>query len=108
MALVRLFNVMNDVITLDTQAKHSNEDCITAYEQCIERYGDRIGLLGGIDLDILCVRPPDEVYDIVPDRGMKYRRLARGYALGSSNSIPGYVPVEGHLAMVRAGAGDPQ
>ena len=36
------------------------------------------------------------------ERGTKYRRLARGYALGSGNSIPDYVPVEGYLAMIRA------
>jgi len=67
-----------------------------------QRYGDRIGLLGGIDLDILCVKTPDEVYDIVLERGREYRRLARGYALGSGNSIPDYVPVDGYLAMIRA------
>jgi uroporphyrinogen decarboxylase len=31
-----------------------------------------------------------------------YRNLARGYGLGSGNSIQGYVPVEGFLAMVDA------
>ena len=47
-----IFSVMDDVIALGIQAKHSNEDGIAAYEQWIERYGERIGLLGGIDLDI--------------------------------------------------------
>jgi len=28
--------------------------------------------------------------------------LARGYALGSGNSIPDYVAVQGYLAMIRA------
>jgi len=35
-------------------------------------------------------------------RGKKYRQMANGYALGSGNSIPDYVPVEGYLALVRA------
>ena len=39
---------------------------------------------------------------LVLERGQKYRRLARGYALGSGNSIPDYTPVEGYLAMIRA------
>ena len=30
------------------------------------------------------------------------RQQTNGYALGSGNSIPDYVPVEGYLAMVRA------
>jgi uroporphyrinogen decarboxylase len=97
-----IFNVMDDVIELGIQAKHSNEDCIADYETWIERYADRIGLLGGIDLDILCVRTPAEVYDIVIERGARYRRLARGYALGSGNSIPDYVPADGYLAMIDA------
>ena len=47
-------------------------------------------------------KTPAEVYDIVLERGRRYRRLAQGYALGSGNSIPDYVPVDGYLAMIRA------
>jgi uroporphyrinogen decarboxylase len=36
----------------------------------------------------------------VPSR---FRAQARGFALGSGNSIPDYVPVDGYLAMIRAG-----
>jgi hypothetical protein len=57
-----IFPVMDDVIALGIDAKHSNEDCIAPYERWIERYSDRIGLLGGIDLDILCQKKPNEVY----------------------------------------------
>jgi uroporphyrinogen decarboxylase len=97
-----IFSVMDDVIGLGIEAKHSNEDCIAPFEAWIERYGERIGLLGGIDLDILCVNTPEDVYEIVVERGRRYRAAARGYALGSGNSIPDYVPVDGYLAMVRA------
>jgi len=34
--------------------------------------------------------------------GLRFRAAAQGYALGSGNSIPDYVPVENYLAMVRA------
>ena len=97
-----IFPVMDDVIALGIDAKHSNEDCIAPYERWIERYSDRIGLLGGIDLDILCQKQPNEVYEIVLERGRRFRRMARGYALGTGNSIPDYVPVEGYRAMIRA------
>ncbi len=97
-----IFAIMDDVIALGINAKHSNEDAIAPYERWIELYGERIGLLGGIDVDLLCRKPPAEVFELVLDRGQKYRRLAKGYALGSGNSIPDYVPVEGYLAMVRA------
>jgi uroporphyrinogen decarboxylase len=98
----RIFPVMDDVIALGINAKHSNEDAIAPFEEWITRYSDRIGLLGGIDVDILCQKAPDEVYAIVLERGLRYRDMARGYALGSGNSIPDYVPVDGYLAMVRA------
>jgi uroporphyrinogen decarboxylase len=98
----RIFPVMEDVISLGINAKHSNEDAISPFETWIDLYGKRIGLLGGIDVDILCRQDPRAIYEQVLERGARYRDLARGYALGSGNSIPEYVPVEGYLAMVRA------
>ena len=35
-------------------------------------------------------------------KGRRFRAAARGYGLGSGNSIPEYVPVEGYLAMIEA------
>ena len=98
----KIFSVMDDAIALGIDAKHSNEDTIAPYEEWITRYGDRIGLVGGIDVDLICQNPPEDVYEIVLERGQKYRQMAKGYALGSGNSIPDYVPVEGYLAMVEA------
>ena len=93
---------MDDVIDVGIDAKHSNEDTIAPYEKWIELYGNRIGLFGGIDVDLLCQSSPEEVFDIVLERGSKYRQMAKGFALGSGNSIPDYVPPEGFLAMVKA------
>ena len=98
-----IFDVMDAFIDAGTDAKHSNEDVIAPFSVWLEKYGDRIGLFGGIDLDWLCIHEPDEVYEYVLDVGSRYRRQASGFALGSGNSIPGYVPVEGYLAMIRAG-----
>ena len=97
-----IFAVMDDVIALGINAKHSNEDVIAPFETWIKRYSDRIGLLGGIDVDILCRSDPKEIVEMVFKRGRIYRQMARGYALGSGNSIPDYVPVEGYLAMIEA------
>ncbi len=96
----KIFAVMEDVLALGIQAKHSNEDVIAPYEQWIALYGDRIGLLGGIDVDLLCRDEPAAIAAQVAERGRTYRRRARGYALGSGNSIPEYVPVAGYLAML--------
>lgn len=97
-----IFAIMEDVIAIGIDAKHSNEDIIAPFEKWITLYGDRIGLLGGIDVDILCNFTPEEIREKVFETGQKYRRLAHGYALGSGNSIPDYVPVDGYLAMIEA------
>jgi uroporphyrinogen decarboxylase len=93
---------MDDAIALGIDAKHSNEDAIAPFEVWIEEYGQRIGLLGGIDVDILCQKKPDQIVQDVVEKGTRFRALAKGYALGSGNSIPEYVPVEGYLAMIEA------
>lgn len=97
-----IFEVMEDVLALGINAKHSNEDAIAPFDRWIRDYGRRIGLLGGFDMDFLCGRKADEVYAAVLEAGRRFRRTARGYALGSGNSIPDYVPVENYLSMVRA------
>jgi uroporphyrinogen decarboxylase len=94
--------MMEDAIALGINAKHSNEDQIAPFDEWISRYNLRIGLLGGIDVDTLCQNSPEDVYKLVLEKGLRFRNLARGYALGSGNSIPEYVPVEGYLAMLRA------
>jgi uroporphyrinogen decarboxylase len=98
----KIFAIMDDVIALGIQAKHSNEDTIAPFDEWIARYGERIGLLGGIDVDTLCQKPPAAIVAEVVEKGMRFRRAARGYALGSGNSIPEYVPAEGYLAMIEA------
>jgi uroporphyrinogen decarboxylase len=97
-----IFQIMDDVIGLGIQAKHSNEDVIAPFDRWISLYGERIGLLGGIDVDLLCQKKPAEIVDQVVERGRRFRAAAQGYALGSGNSIPEYVPVEGYLAMIEA------
>ena len=96
-----IFEIMDDVIALGIDAKHSNEDAIAPYSRWIADYGRRIALLGGFDMDFLCQKQPDEIQEAAVRLGTQYRSAARGYALGSGNSIPAYVPVDNYLAMVR-------
>ncbi|HNR69484.1 MAG TPA: uroporphyrinogen decarboxylase family protein [bacterium] len=97
-----IFSIMEEAIAIGIDAKHSNEDAIAPFERWIELYGDRIGLFGGIDLDLLCVEKPETVFARVVESAARFRALANGYGLGSGNSIPDYVPVEGYLALIRA------
>jgi len=95
-----IFPLMDDIINLGIDAKHSNEDQIAPFLDWIEKYSHRIGLFGGFDLNLLVLEKPETIYRTVLEQGTLYRRTANGYGLGSGNSIPGYIPVEGFQAMV--------
>lgn len=97
-----IFEVMDDLIDLGIDAKHSNEDQIAPFSDWIVKYNDRIGLFGGIDVNTLCLGGYDTVYREVIEKGTEYRLRSKGYGIGSGNSIPGYVPVEGYMAMIDA------
>ena len=98
----RLDEVMVDVIEdLGYDAKHSYEDVILPVEDAYERWSGRIALLGGIDVGFLCEASAAEITS--RSRAMLERSAGRGgYALGSGNSIPEYVPQEAYFAMTRA------
>jgi uroporphyrinogen-III decarboxylase len=97
-----IFPLMDDIIALGIDAKHSNEDQIALFDEWIEKYSDRIGLFGGFDLNLLVLEKPEVIYDTVLRQGVLYREKARGYGLGSGNSIPEYIPVDGYMAMIEA------
>ncbi|MGV7223362.1 MAG: uroporphyrinogen decarboxylase family protein, partial [Nitrospinales bacterium] len=54
---------------------------------------------GGIDMDVLCQKTPDEIKDYTLNV-LASTSGHGGIAIGSGNSIPDYVPVEGYLAMI--------
>jgi uroporphyrinogen decarboxylase len=56
---------------------------------------------GGIDLDFVIRSTPEEVYH--RSKAMLERSAEKGgYALGTGNSVPGYVPDEHYFAMITA------
>jgi uroporphyrinogen decarboxylase len=92
--------IMEDLITdVRIDGKHSFENNVVPVGNFQGRYGDRIAVLGGLDLNILGASSSEEVR-------AETRRLvescgSRGrYAIGSGNSIPSYIPVQNYLAMV--------
>jgi uroporphyrinogen-III decarboxylase len=97
-----IFSIMEDIIASGIDAKHSNEDQIAPFDRWIELYNNRIGLFGGIDVDVLCHNSYDDVFRMVVDEGKRFRSKTRGWGLGSGNSIPEYVPVEGFMGMIDA------
>ncbi|NTV80058.1 MAG: hypothetical protein HGA24_01355 [Candidatus Aminicenantes bacterium] len=92
--------IMGDLIDgVGIDARHSFENAILPVAEFQALYGRRIGVLGGVDIDVLGRSSPDEVRAEV-------RRIInvchpRGrFAIGSGNSIPSYIPVENYLAML--------
>lgn len=94
--------VMDDIIDgMHYDGKHSYEDNIMPVEEAYERWGRRIAILGGLDLDFMVRATPEAIHrracamlERTRDRG--------GYGLGTGNSVPSYVPDENYLAMVEA------
>lgn len=97
-----IFDIMDDAIDIaGIDAKHSNEDQIAPFSVWVERYGDRIGNFGGVDTDVLCQKSEQEIKAYAREV-IDCSIHKKGFAFGSGNSIPDYVPVEGYLAMVEA------
>jgi len=97
-----IFPLMEDIISIGIDAKHSNEDQIAPFSEWIDKYSERIGLFGGFDLNLMILNDPETVRKIVQEQGLIFREKAKGYGLGSGNSIPEYVPADSFLAMIEA------
>lgn len=89
--------VVDDIIDAGVNALHSFEDKIEPVWVAKQRYGDRVALLGGIDVNLLCLGTEDEVRSHV--RMVLEQCGAGGYALGSGNSLTNYMRIENILAM---------
>ncbi len=95
-----LHDIMDDLVNdVLIDAKHSFEDAICPVGDIKRHFGDRIGILGGVDLDVLARLTPDQVRSYVR-RVINECTPGGRYAIGSGNSIPSYVPVENYLTML--------
>lgn len=93
--------VMDDVIdNMGYDGKHSFEDQIMPVEEAYKRWGERIAILGGIDLDFIARNDPTLI--LRRAKNMVELGMEGGYALGSGNSIPDYIPIENFLALIKA------
>jgi uroporphyrinogen decarboxylase len=95
--------VMEDTIDyIGFDGKHSYEDAILPVELSYEKWQGRIAILGGIDLNFIIRRSEGEIE--ARCRAMLERAEGRGgYALGTGNSVPEYVPQEHFIALLKAG-----
>jgi len=97
-----LINIMDIIIDeLNFDGKHSFEDGIMPVEEAYDRWGDRIAILGGLDLNFIAKSEPEEITKRALNILEKSARKG-GYALGTGNSVPDYIPDENYFAMLEA------
>ena len=93
--------ILDDIVAIGIDGRHSYEDNILPVEQAYELYKDKFAILGGIDVDFICRARPEEVYTRA--KALLAQTAGRGgYALGTGNSVPDYVPDENYFSMTRA------
>ncbi len=83
-------------------AKHSYEDTIMPVIEVKEKYGDKVSILGGVDVDTLVRSSDKEIRSYVRDLVRKCAP-GGGYALGTGNSVANYIPLGNYLAMLDEG-----
>lgn len=93
--------VIPDIVDCGFQGLHPIEPKPLDARQIKRDWGQRICLLGHIDVDLLSRGTPQEIRDKAI---WCLDNLARdgGYCAGSANSVPDYVPKENYLAMMEA------
>lgn len=93
-----VYDDLIDAIGFD--GKHSYEDKIQPVEAAYDQYSERIAIMGGLDIDFVARREPQEVYERACN--ILKKTGGKAYGLGSGNSIAPYVPAENYFAMISA------
>lgn len=95
-------DIKDDIIDfMKFDGKHSYEDNIVQVEEAYEELSDKITVVGGIDINYLSIKTPEEIYQRAKKMLLKSKDKG-GYILGSGNSIPEYIPLENYLALLKA------
>jgi len=95
--------IMDDLIDdVKIDAKHSFEDAILPVTESQKRYGDRVALLGGIDMDFLCRSGEEQIRRRVRET-LDQCQPGGGYCLGTGNSVANYIPLDNYLVMLDEG-----
>jgi uroporphyrinogen decarboxylase len=99
----KLDEIMEDLLDdVQIDALHSFEDTIRTVQTTKARYGHRIAVLGGIDVDFLC-RSDEKAIRHRVRKTLETCHSGGGYCLGTGNSVANYVPLENYLVMLDEG-----
>ena len=95
--------IMDDLIDyVGIDARHSFEDVIMPVTEVKRRWGERVALVGGVDVDVLARRDEDYVRNYTRQI-ISSCAPGGGYILGSGNSVTNYCKVNNVLAMYDEG-----
>lgn len=94
--------IMADICDTGIDAKHSFQDMIMPVEDAYRKWGDRIGLIGGVDVDLMASATEEtvrkrtrDILDVCGPNGH--------YVLGTGNSVTNYIPINNYIAMLDEG-----
>lgn len=96
-----LYDVFEDIIACGVDAIHPIEPKSMQIAEVKQRYGDRLCLIGHVDVDLLCRGTKAEIRQQVK-YNIETAGFNGGYCAGSGNSIPDYVDFENYIAMNNA------
>lgn len=94
-----LYDVMDKIIDCGVSALHPIEPKAMNIAEVKQRYGNKLCLIGNIDVDLLSRGTVDEIRKNVI-RNIEEVGQDGGYCIGSGNSIPEYVKLENYIAMI--------
>ena len=94
-----LTEVLEDIISCGVQATHPNEPQAVNMAEIKKSWGDRLSLVGGVDLDLLARGTVEQVIEATKSL-IDRVGPGGGVALGSSNSVANYVQLENYKAML--------
>lgn len=97
----KLWDIIDDLVAAGINGLHPIEPKAMDIEEVKKRYRGKLCLLGNVDLDAVLTRGTPEIVANEVKRKISTLGQGGGYCLGSSNSIPDYVPVENYVAMVK-------
>ncbi len=93
-------SVMDDLIDLvRIDGFHSFQDVILPVGEVKARYGNRLALMGGVDMDMLATLPEDELRSYL--RAILDSCMPGGrFAFGSGNTIANFVPLQNYAILL--------
>lgn len=95
-----LYDVFDKIIECGVDAIHPIEPKAMKIAEVKKKYGDKLCLIGHVDVDLLARGTPEQVRKVI-EENIKTAGYNGGYVIGSGNSIPEYVNYDNYMAMLK-------